>query len=122
MGHTLLAIAEYETQKEALRKKFGESVFVASFFATQSNVDGSTSSYSTWTRGAETLLPRTASIVLIADLGREPPDAFRVPWSAVEELAGEQLVEEAGMEPPRWRTVGFPDDAALAKLRAVAIS
>lgn len=46
---------------------------------------------------------------------------FRVRWSDVERFAGELLELEPSCDPPRWRTKGWPDEAALTKLRAVAI-
>jgi hypothetical protein len=121
LGHTMLAMSEYGSQKDPLQQKLGESVFVASYLATKSKTTGAVQSVATWSRGAETLLPRTDAIAFNLNPGSKPSDIFRVSWNDVEQIAGRHLRPEPALNPPRWRTIEFPDEAMLARLRALAI-
>jgi hypothetical protein len=54
--------------------------------------------------------------------GQKGGAILRVPWPALMEIAGECLVQEPYLDPPRWRTKGWPEEGALGKLRAAAVS
>lgn len=101
LAHVKLALAEYEGQTEYLQKKLGEDVFVAKFSAIQAD-DGAVWSYCVWTRDVPSLLPRTTHVMLLDPNVDEK--AKRVTWAEVEA----RLVEEPGVEPPRYRTNGWP--------------
>jgi hypothetical protein len=121
VGHLTSAKFEYDTQKAHLDKQLGEDVFVASFVGLQDK-DGLAFSYSTWSKGVPTLLPRTDRVALNLAPGQKEPDVIHVRWDALTEVAGSHLVREPGLDPPRWRTNSWPDDTTLAKLRARAIT
>jgi uncharacterized protein YtpQ (UPF0354 family) len=104
---------EYREQKERLEKIFrqaGEDLLVASY-SMETNTDGARS-VTTWPRTADALLPYTDQIIFPAESG-----SFRVSWTHAAELLGDEW-EEAPTTPPRRRTLRWPDEATLARLRA----
>jgi hypothetical protein len=118
VGHAMLALAEYEAQKEALKPRIEEDVFIASFKAMKRE-DGSVYSFATWTEGVPTLLPETDEVLLVADPVEEGQERefLRVAWTTFVELAGEWLEREEGIHPARWRASGWPDEGVMRKLR-----
>jgi hypothetical protein len=121
LGHMSLAATEYETQKELLDKELGEDVFVATFAAVK-NKDGSYMSYCTWAKDVPSLLPRTQQIALGDPKAQKSSKPLMAAWDDVLEGVGDCLVQEPGMNPPRWRTTRWPDESVLAALRAASAS
>lgn len=115
LGHARLALAEYDIQQKVLQKDREEDVFVASYVAVQRE-DGTITSYSTWTDGVPTWLPKTDDVALVGG-NPEDPTVLRVPWEAMEGM----LRELPDVYPPRFETGDWPDAADLEKLRAVAL-
>lgn len=114
-GHQLLAATCYADQKAALDESFeasGRDIFVASLLLLSDKVTERVRSWASWKQGAETLLPEADLVALGAD-GREP---FFVAWEKICELAAEWLELEPEHDPPRYRTLGFPTQAALERL------
>ena len=109
IAHAKLALREYETQKPLLQAKVGDDVFVASFSALD-GPDGVTS-YSVWSRGIPTLLPKTTHVVLSDG---ETATPARVEWSAIEAF----VTEVPGVAPPRYRTEEWPTAAFEAATRS----
>jgi uncharacterized protein YtpQ (UPF0354 family) len=100
---------EYREQKERMEKLFrqaGEDLLVSDYV-----VEPGPRSVTTWPRAADALLPYTDDIIFPA----EKP--FRVTWSQAEQLLKDEW-EEAPTTPARRRTVRWPDEETLAKLRA----
>lgn len=118
LGHVKLAVGEYQAQKEVLQARLGDDVFVASYTGVQAP-DGSVFSYSTWTEGVHTLLPKTDEVALIFG-NMDDPTVHRVPWARLEEIAGRYLTRVPELEPPRWRVNEWPDAVMLERLAAVA--
>jgi len=114
LGHVSLAANEYKIQQDLLQQKLGDGVFVASYEATRKGE--LVSSYTTWAKDVPSLLPEVADIVM----GSSGADRLIVPWQLALSLAGDALRREPGLDPPRWRTVHWPDEATLARLRAAA--
>lgn len=121
LGHMILNVAEYQTQKSVLEAAFeedGTDIFVATFSAMQGKNGGPPFSYATWTEGVDTLLPVTDLVVFVwGDVGGEG-EAFHaaVSWADVQKIAGSLLGEETYV-PTRYRTLGWPDAEMLARLR-----
>jgi uncharacterized protein YtpQ (UPF0354 family) len=105
---------DYAEQKElldTLHQKTDKDVFVASFSVIQHKDTGHRISYCVWTKGTESLLPRTERIVL----GGEDQGPVMVPWEKVVEVAGE-LMTPLGMYPERYQVDQFPTVEQLAAM------
>lgn len=112
---------DYEEQRAlltAIHEKRGEDVFVASYSAMRNTRTGDLASFCTWTRGVDSLLPRTDLVHLI-DLER--PDGQKVvasvSWERVEEIAGD-LLEPLGIYPERHRARYFPTEDQIMAIKA----
>lgn len=105
----------YETQQkllDAVNTKCGENVFVASYMAYR-YPDGKVSSDSVWTKGLDTLLPKTTKLAF----GVEGEGIVAAgEWERVVELVGD-LMEETDLYPVRYRVRRFPSDAQLEAIR-----
>jgi hypothetical protein len=120
VGHVMMAMAEYDFQKTWLDEQLEEDVFVASYQGLQEK-DGGVFSYSTWSCGVLSLLPVVDRVALGTNPGKKGAEVLWVPWKGLVEIAGACLALEPNLDPPRWRTVRWPDDGQLAKLRAIAV-
>ena len=116
VGHVMAAMAEYDLQKAQL-EHLEEDVFIASYKGLKGD-DGSVYSYTTWSRGVPSLLPETDQVVLGLAPGQKGGEILRVPWQVLMEIAGGCLAREPDLDPPRWRTTGWPEETVIAKLRA----
>ncbi|ONI78721.1 hypothetical protein ALI144C_28440 [Actinosynnema sp. ALI-1.44] len=102
---------EQRTRMEKLFRQAGEDLEVTAY-EVETGPDGTARSFTTWPKGHDALLPYADEILFPAD--SEP---FRVPWSAAADvLTGEW--EEALTTPPRRRTLRWPDEQVLARLRS----
>ena len=108
---------EYSEQAEALNamhRKTGEDVFVASYSAVKR--DGRVVSYCVWSEGVDSLLPRTDEIIFArADAAGKPQVAARAAWDRVMEVAG-ALCERCDLYPERYRVRAFPTAEQLAAI------
>ena len=116
VGHISLAATEYKVQQDVLQPRLGEGIFVATFQGIRK--EDLVSSFTTWTQDVPSLLPEAAEIAIVPSAG----NLFRVPWATVATLVGDSLQREPGIDPPRWRTGRWPDEATLARLRAASAS
>jgi hypothetical protein len=112
---------DYEEQRALLtttHQKQSEDIFVASYSAMRNTRTGELASFCTWTRGVDSLLPRTDLIHLV-DLER--PDGQKVvasvSWERVEEIVGD-LLEPLGIYPERHRARDFPSEAQIKSIKA----
>lgn len=117
LGHIVLAVAEYAAQKKDLEERLGEGIFVAEYTGLKSK-DGSVTSYAVWSKDVPTLLPEAAEIAFVQ---RHDSKAFRVPWATAVEIVGACMVKEPEFDPPRWRTLAWPDDAMMVRLKAAEL-
>lgn len=112
---------EYAHQKElldALHKKKGEDLFVATYTPTQHKETGEVSSYCTWTEGVPSLLPRTDKIVFVRpDLPKEKQVIGPTDWGKVQREV-KDLMKPTAHYPERWRVNQFPTDPHLRYLGA----
>jgi hypothetical protein len=115
LNQVLLASAEYEAQQKPLQDRMGDDLFVSSYRGLPRS-DGSITSMTTWSEGVDSLLPEAQEIAFVVD-PTVKQEVFRLPWSLVERNAASHLVREPDLNPPRWRTRGWPDQALLARLR-----
>jgi hypothetical protein len=121
-GHRVLAASSYAEQQQRLEKQFerdGIDIFVASLGLFADKVTGETKSWATMPEGVDSLLPE-ADVVFLAGGEDEGKWQAMVPWSLLFEFAPECLDLAPDHDPPRWRTVAWPNDTTIAKLRALA--
>ena len=105
---------DYSEQKElldALHRKTGQDLLVASFSVMQHKETGHPTSYCIWTKGTHSLLPKTERVVFG---GEDQPTAI-APWEKVEEITG-HLMTPMGMYPERYRVEEFPTPEQLAAM------
>jgi hypothetical protein len=119
LGHALSvhlgdAYALQKPTLEAAHAGTADAPVIASLSAGRSAGGGDVAlTYTTWTAGRRSLLPRADRIVL----SRRRDDDPMVPWTDVVELAGDLIRPVPDVYPPRWEVKTFPDAARLAKLR-----
>lgn len=121
-GHRVLAASCYAEQQERLEKRFEREeldIFVANLGLFADKVTGETRSWAALPEGVDTLLPEADLIAIGGGKGESKWHAM-VPWPLLFELAPECLELCPDHDPPRWRTVGWPNEATIAKLRARA--
>lgn len=94
----------------------GERVSTASFLFTEDSDTKAWKSHCVWTKGFQTLLPKTELVIL------------RVPGQKVCEVTWERLIETAGdlvrrqdMYPERYRVSEFPSEEQLAAMGAKTV-
>lgn len=111
----------YTQQKELLEilnERNRDDTFVASFSGIEDPETGDLRTYSVWTRGVDTLLPRTHLVALL-----DPDDEERrllVPWDAVAERCG-GMMSPQGWHPERWRVETFPSGDDLTALESANV-
>jgi len=104
-------VGDYQRQKELLEKQHersGDDLFVATYNAIQDE-DGNVHSYTTWSQGVPTLLPKADYILFMAADAAGMPShmAAAAEWDEVVELAGE-LMSQQTCYPKRHRVDEFP--------------
>ena len=112
---------DYEEQRALLTTTYqqqSDDAFVASYSAMRNTRTGELASFCTWTRGVDSLLPRT-DLVHLVDLER--PDGEKVAasttWEHLEEIAGD-LLEPLGIYPEGHRARDFPSEEQLKAIKA----
>jgi hypothetical protein len=102
----------------ALHEKTGEDVFVAAYMAAKDDETGRIRSYSVWSMGVDTLLPKT-DVIHFFDPDR--PEGEKIagsgPWERVVEVVG-GLMEEVDTYPERYRVRSYPTGEQLAAIAA----
>jgi hypothetical protein len=113
------ALRDANEQKDALDEKHqaeGLDVFVGTALLHEDDA-GQQVSYCVWTKGVDTLLPRTEYVVFVDVEGE---GAGRIvaaaPWDDVQRQAKVRLVRDDSTWPPRYRVREFPSPAALKAL------
>lgn len=120
LGHRLTAMAEYEFQKQQLDQQLPQDVFIASYVTLRDKA-GPVFSVTTWSKGVPTLLPQTDQVALNpAPLAKDPAMVF-VRWQALLDFAGDCLAPAPELNPPRWKTTGWPSDDCIERLKKVAV-
>jgi uncharacterized protein YtpQ (UPF0354 family) len=105
---------DYAEQGELLERwhnATGEEVFVASYGTAKREDADAYTSYSVWTEGVTTLLPKTDEVAFVQGkrvLGRAP-------WNEVRQIAGD-LMQQLDMYPRRFKVEKFPSAEQLARL------
>lgn len=119
----LLAQIEYAFQAELLEERFKASgkgdVHIARYTLVI-KPDRSSESWALWIKqAAHGLLPPTDMLVMLDDENRDA--MFAVHWNKAMSLAAGALTRDPEQDPPRWRYSGWPDAAAVKRLREVAV-
>lgn len=118
----LLAGTEYLSQKEhlnALHERDGTDIFVAAYGAIRTK-DGLEHSYASWGENIDSLLPKTDLVAMGSDDSQGDKWLALVRWEDVDRIAPGCLVPDPTCDPVRYRTVRWPDPAAITQLRARA--
>ena len=120
-GQRVLAASCYANQKAELEERFakdGTDVFVASLSVIQSKL-GEIRSYCVMTKGVPTLLPEADAVAIV--FPEAQAKSFMVPWAKALAVAPGLWERAAEEEPPRYRTLSFPDEATEQALRQHAL-
>jgi hypothetical protein len=108
---------DYASQKADLEKfhqQKGLDIFVASFAAYK--VNGQLTSMATWTKGVDTLLPKTDAITFVTlPEGNGQARTKVVRWDDAFAMLGRGMVLQDDY-PPLYRVTGFPTEEALKRL------
>lgn len=105
----------YADQKELLEKIYEpdpQAPFVASFSALQERDTEEVKSYCAWTKGIESLLPKTNLIML----GDESGTMASGPWNHIQSIVGDLMTEDESFYPVRYRVNEFPSEQQLTEI------
>lgn len=109
----------YAQQGQSLERslaKKGEDIFVAHYDAVEKKASGAVTSYSVWSRGVATLLPKSDRICFVdPDLGKTRMMRGCADWATVLRLCGKNLTP-LGMSPERYRVGDFPTPLQLGNM------
>lgn len=106
----------YKSLQDPLQQLVGEDLFVSGFQVVEAS-DGSYVSFTTWTEGRPSLLPRADLLGLVTERG----EAITADWDAVHRLVGPTM-EPTDHYPELWRVMSFPNTAEIARLRNLSSS
>ena len=114
------AASVHADQAELLQESCPPDVYVARFTPTGTDQSGgATSSYSVWSSGVDTLLPRTEQLALFDPDGSDEGELLGVfAWEDIEQVCGD-LLEPTEHYPVRFRAQSFPGPEAIGELRAL---
>ena len=116
---TIVRAGIYNEQKrilEQLHERDRVDVFVATAMLAK-NPAGTLIDATTWTEGVDSLLPETKLLFLVRPAAQAA--ALAIPWADAFPLLTE-LLEKQELTPVRYRARGFPDEALLKRLSALA--
>lgn len=115
---------DYHQQKQdldTLHEKDQTDIFVASYNLFERTLEGrpETARFSVcvWTRGVESLLPKTENIVFLID--PETTDRVSVRWEEAIDVVGDLMVKHPDLLPVRYHVRTFPAEAQIARLRQI---
>ena len=103
---------EYADQKESLEQlhtKDEVDIFVATCSAVRNEETEEIFTYCVWPEGIKAMLPVCDKVIL----GAAGRPGRMADWSRVQAVAGELLVEDEQLYPPRFRVSDFPTPAQL---------
>jgi uncharacterized protein YtpQ (UPF0354 family) len=112
---------DYHQQKENLEKlhqKEATDIFVASYSVFERQQDKSQYSICVWSKGVDSLLPKTDRIVFLID--SERADFISVPWDVAISVVQDLMQQQPELLPVRYRVRSFPDEAQLARLKEIS--
>lgn len=110
----LLLNDSYAAQQITLaseNRREGRDVFVATYVLRRKQGSQNLSSFCTWTQDVPSLLP-LADVLFLALPGDKATNwsHIEVEWRVAMSMIGHLLEEVAGCYPPRYQTLGFPDE------------
>jgi len=113
---------DYAAQKETLdelHEKDGTDIFVATFKSMRDDAQDLEFSVCTWSRGVDTLLPRTDRVAMVVLGDDEQMQEYHLlPWDALHAACAHMMDLVPDAFPERYRVTGFPD---LALIRSLAL-
>lgn len=114
-----LRYGDYAAQKETLdelQQKTGADIVVAGYKVMREEANGAEYSLGIWTRGADTLLPRTERVALLSHGEDGAQELLMLPWDAPYAACGQLMAPVPGAFPERYRVTGFPEPALARTL------
>lgn len=114
MRFTYQEYAEQKVLLEQIHEKDGTELFVASYMVVEKE-DGTVLSHSVWTKGVNTLLPRTEWIIFGSVDEEDKGTAAIASWDRAVEILG-PLMEPTNLYPERVRVMGYPTPKQLSDL------
>ncbi len=116
---------DYAEQKRLLTAtshKLDDDLFVASYGVMRNTRTGELASFCTWTRGVDSLLPKT-DLIHFVDIERPEGQNLvaSAPWEHVEEIVG-GLLSPLQIYPERHRAREFPSEEQIAAIREAGLS
>ena len=111
-GHEL----NHRILQQPLQQLIGDDLMLSPYQLAEDN-EGLVSSYTTWTEGVPSLLPRADFVGLVTERG----EAITAPWEAVHRLVG-TMMEPTDHYPELWRVMTFPDSVGINRLRNLSSS
>ena len=117
-AHAKLAIYEYQEQKELVDKQHEQDetdIFVASYMVRE--IEGNVVSLTVWGENVDSLLPVADAVAF----SREGVPTIIVRWSDVQRIAGSCWERDPVVDPPRMRTLRWPEPPILAELERAAV-
>jgi hypothetical protein len=108
---------DYTQQKDSLDKVFEKdntNIFVASYKIFRLD-DGTEYSACVWSKGVDSLLPKTEKIFFVVD--PKEKNYVSVQWEAAIPIVGHLMDEESNLLPTRQRVRLFPSEGQLDELR-----
>ena len=89
----------------------------ASYSGMQHKDTGRIQSYSVWSKGVDSLLPKTDIVHFFVPSGQDKGElAASAPWERVREVLGDHM-HDAALYPPRFRVREFPSPHELTTLK-----
>jgi len=123
---TVATSSAYADQKQLLEDLYARQavdVFVASHQLIEDST-GALKSIGIWTEGVATVLPH-ADLLLLQEFDEKSKSVVRrviAPFAEVQRQMPRQLQVVEGLDPPRFRTRGFPGQDVWQRLEAVAVT
>ena len=106
----------YNDQRDALQEHVGEAFYVGDYSLIRKSGPKDLKSWSSWTEGVPTYLPKTDFVVLGKTTGGDNHDLTMVSWPQLLETAGHRL-QPTKEFPARFLVEGFVSDEEWTKLK-----
>lgn len=106
---------QQKTDLEELHKKRKLDIFVASFQVFETQSDKSRFSQCVWSKGVDSLLPKTDRIAIVVD--DQCKDIICIGWNQAIAVVHELMEQDPELLPVRYRVKTFPTQTQIARLR-----
>lgn len=108
--------AEQKMLLDRIHAASGVEIFVSTFSALRRKSSGELVSYSTWSEGVRTYLPRTDYVALV----NADESVLVARWERLQAEAPGLMEPVPGAFPPRWKVEGFPAPEQVRRMDGTA--